>query len=175
MLDSTFLIIRGVVGIGFGLLALLWPGLTLILLVSLFAAFAFIDGVTNLILGVTSSRPGRSWAMVIEGLVGIAVGVAAFFWPGVTVLVLVLLIAAWAVATGVFELIAAIRLRRVITGEWLLALSGALSICFGIVAFALPAAGALAIAFVLGVFAIASGIAQLVLGVRLRSHRVVTA
>ena len=176
MLGSTFLIVRGIVGIVAGILAFLWPGLTIAVLIGIFALYAIIDGVTNLILGSSSSRGhGRSWAVAVQGLIGVAAGVLAFVWPGITALVLVLLIAAWAVVTGIFEIVAAIRLRREITGEWLLLLSGILSIAFGVLVFAFPAAGAVGIAWILGAYAVASGVVLVALGVRLRSRALVSA
>jgi uncharacterized membrane protein HdeD (DUF308 family) len=170
MLDSKLLIVRGLVGIVIGVLALLSPGATIAVLVGIFAIYAFVDGVTNLFLGVSRRGHDRSWAHLFQGLVGIAAAVLTFMWPGVTLLALVFLIAAWAVTTGIFEIVAAIRLRRVISGEWLLVLSGVLSILFGLVVFAFPAVGALGIAWTLAVYAIASGVVLVVLGVRLRSH-----
>jgi uncharacterized membrane protein HdeD (DUF308 family) len=170
MLDSKLLIVRGLVGIVIGVLALLSPGSTIAVLVGIFAIYAFVDGVTNLFLGVSRRGHDRSWAHLFQGLVGIAAAVLTFMWPGVTLLALVFLIAAWAVTTGIFEIVAAIRLRRVISGEWLLVLSGVLSILFGLVVFAFPGVGALGIAWTLAVYAIASGVVLVVLGVRLRSH-----
>jgi len=173
MLGSSYLIIRGIVGIVVGILAFLWPGLTIAVLVGIFALYAFIDGVANLILGLTHSpRHGRSWALVLEGIVGIAVGVVTFLWPGITALALVWFIAAWAIITGVFEIAAAIRLRRVIAGEWLLALSGVLSLIFGVLVFAFPAAGAVSIAWLFGAYAAATGVILVVLGVQLRSFAI---
>ena len=173
MLGSTFLIVRGIVGIVAGVLAFLWPGLTIAILVGIFALYAVIDGVTNLFLGLTRSpRHERSWALVLEGVVGVTAGVLTFLWPGITALALVWFIAAWAVVTGVFEIAAAIRLRRVMTGEWLLMLSGILSIVFGILVFAFPAAGAVGIAWILGAYAASTGIILVVLGIRLRSHAI---
>jgi uncharacterized membrane protein HdeD (DUF308 family) len=176
MPGSTFLIIRGIVGVVVGVLAFLWPGLTIAVLVGIFALYALIDGVTNLILGVArSSRYGRTWALVLEGLVGIAAGVLTFFWPGLTALALVWSIAAWAVVTGVFEIAAAIRLRRVLRGEWLLMASGVLSVVFGGLAFAFPAAGAIGIAWALGAYAAVTGAILIVLGIRLRSQAITVA
>jgi hypothetical protein len=104
-----------------------------------------VDGITNLVLGVTrsSARDRPSWALIVEGLVGIAAGVLTFLWPQITLLALVLSIGAWAVVTGVFEIVAAIRLRRVVTGEGLLLRSGVLSIVFGIFVFLFRGAGAI--------------------------------
>src|SRR5262245_35025924 len=176
MLDSTSLIVRGLVGIAIGVLAFMWPGLTIAVLVAIFAVYAFVDGLTNVIRGLMPTHgEGRSWVLALQGLVGIGAGVLAFLWPGLTVLALILFIAAWAVVKGAFEIAAAIRLRKVIRGEWLLALSGVLSILFGLIVFAFPGAGALGIAWMLAFYAVASGVVLLMLGIRLRSHRLVPA
>jgi uncharacterized membrane protein HdeD (DUF308 family) len=171
MLDPTFLIIRGLLGIVIGVLAFAWPGLTIIALVGIFALYAFIDGAANLVMGLAGRR-GKWWAVALEGLVGIAAGVVTFFWPGITALALIFFIASWAIVTGLLEIVAAIRLRHEISGEWLLMLSGLLSIAFGVLTFASPGAGAVGIAWILGFYAIASGIVLVSLGVRLRSRLV---
>jgi uncharacterized membrane protein HdeD (DUF308 family) len=171
---DSFMLIRGIASIVIGILAIAWPGVTIAVLVGIFGAYAIIDGVTNLFMGFSRERAGgRSWAHVAEGLVGIGAGVLAFLWPGVTALALVLFIAAWAAVTGVFEIVAAIRLRKVIKDEWLLALSGVLSVVFGVLMFAFPGAGAVGIAFVLGFYAIAAGLVLVMLGIRLGSRQLV--
>jgi uncharacterized membrane protein HdeD (DUF308 family) len=171
---GSFMLIRGIVSIVIGILAIAWPGMTIAVLVAIFGAYAIIDGLTNLFIGFSPARAGgRSLAHVVQGLVGIGVGVLAFLWPGVTALVLVFFIAAWAVVTGVFEIVAAIRLRQVIKGEWLLALSGVLSVAFGLLMFAFPGAGAVGIAFVLGAYAVAAGLILVMLGIRLPSRSTV--
>jgi uncharacterized membrane protein HdeD (DUF308 family) len=109
----------------------------------------------------------RGW-LVVEGVAGIAAGVFTFLWPGITALVLLWLIAAWAVVTGVLEVAAAVVLRRELRGEWLLALAGVLSVAFGVLLAVRPGEGAIAIVSAIGVFAIVFGVALLVLGVRLR-------
>jgi uncharacterized membrane protein HdeD (DUF308 family) len=164
------LIVRGIVGVVFGLVAFAGPGITIAALVVIFGLYAIIDGVTNLILGL-NRRPihGRAWATAIQGIVGIVAGVLAFIWPGVTALALVIVIGAWAIVTGLFEIAAAIKLRKEITGEWMLALSGLLSLVFGVLVFAFPDAGAVGIAWVLGAYAMAGGVVLIALGVRLRS------
>jgi uncharacterized membrane protein HdeD (DUF308 family) len=166
---STLFLIRGLVGIVIGILAAAWPEITIAVLVAIFGLYAVLDGVTNLMLGLAGARThGRSWVHALEGVAGIVVGVLAFIWPGTTALVLVLFIGAWAIVTGVLEIAAAIRLRRLIEGEWLLGLSGVLSVLFGILMFAFPNAGAVSIAWILGIYAAATGIVLIALGLRLR-------
>ncbi|HEX9368199.1 MAG TPA: DUF308 domain-containing protein [Vicinamibacterales bacterium] len=153
-----------------GVLAFAWPGITIAVLVGMFAAYAIIDGVTNLVMGVShTAGQGRSWAQIGQGVLGIVAGVLTLVWPGLTALALIFFIGAWAVVTGVLEIAAAIRLRRVIHGEWLLALSGVLSVIFGLVMFAFPAAGALAIAWMLGAYTAAAGVVIIALGISLRT------
>jgi len=167
---ASLLIVRGIIGVAFGIVALGWPGVTIAALVIIFGAYAIVDGLTNLVLGLTkTSTQGRSAATVLQGLVGIAAGVFTFFWPGITLLALVIFIGAWAVVTGVLEIAAAIRLRKEITGEWMLALSGLLSIVFGVLVFAFPGAGAVGMAWILGAYAAAAGVLLIALGIRLRS------
>jgi len=175
MPGSTLLIIRGIVGIAFGMLAFAWPGLTIAILVGIFALYAVIDGITNLMAGLSPSGQGRSWALVLEGLVGIAAAVVTFMWPRITALALVWFIAAWAIVTGVLEIAAAIRLRRELTGEWLMMLSGLLSIGFGVLVFAFPLAGAVGIAWTLAAYAVLTGVILVSLGIRMKSRAIATA
>jgi uncharacterized membrane protein HdeD (DUF308 family) len=173
---TTALLLRGLVGIAAGLIAMLWPGVTLLFLVTLFGFYAFVDGVTNLVMGLhRTSERGRSGAMVFQGIVGIAAGVLAFIWPGITTLVLVLSIAAWAIITGILEVAAAIRYRRELQREWILVLSGILSIAFGVLLASFPAIGAVGLAWALGAYAAASGILLVAVALRLRTGRLVTA
>jgi len=165
---SSVLIVRGLVGVAFGIIAFLWPGITIAVLVAIFGAYAIIDGATNLVLGFSRTGANGRWAHVLQGVVGIGAGVLTFVWPAITGLVLISFIAAWAVVTGVFEIAAAISLRRVITGEWMLVLSGIVSILFGILVFAFPVAGAVGISWIFGAYAMAAGIILISLGVRLR-------
>jgi len=176
MLGSTFLIVRGILGILVGVVAFLWPGLTIAALVGIFALYAVIDGVSNLMFGLTSSVDrSQRWALVAQGFIGIAAGILTVVWPGVTTVALVWFIGSWAVVTGVLAIAAAIRLRREITGEWLMMLSGVLSVLFGLMLFAFPLAGAIGIAWLLGSYAAAAGIVLLALGIRLRSRTLATA
>jgi uncharacterized membrane protein HdeD (DUF308 family) len=173
---SSLLIIRGVVSVVIGIVAFAWPGVTIAALVVIFGIYALVDGVTNLMLGFTRrAAHGRAWVHALQGIVGIAAGVLTFIWPGVTALALIFFIGAWAVVTGAIEVVAAIRLRKEISGEWLLALSGLLSIAFGVLVLVFPLAGAVGIAWVLGSYAIIGGFILIALGVRLRTLVAVTA
>jgi uncharacterized membrane protein HdeD (DUF308 family) len=161
--------LRGIVAIIFGLLALIWPGLTLFVLIALFGAYALVDGIFAVIAGIASyGRNERWWAVLLEGIAGIVLGLLTFFYPGTTALVLVFFIAAWALITGVFEIAAAIRLRKEIEGEWMMVLSGLLSIIFGLFLVVAPGAGALGLTLVIGAYAIVFGILLIILAFRLR-------
>lgn len=163
-------LIRGVAGVLFGIATFFAPGVSLAVLVLLFGAYALIDGV----LAVTSAvrRRGvsdRWWMLLLEGLVGIVAGIVTLVWPGITALALLYVIAAWALLTGAFEIAAAIRLRKVITGEWLLVLSGIASIGLGILLMIFPGPGALVMMLWIGAYAFVFGILLIVLSLRLRS------
>ncbi len=123
--------LRGAIAIIFGLAALFWPDITLTALIFIFAAFVLVSGV---LLAIAAFRDGlthtHGWLMLLEGAIGIAIGIMAFIWPGITALVLLYIIAAWAIVTGVLEIIAAIQVRKEIQNEWLLAISRH---CVGIV------------------------------------------
>ena len=163
-------ILRGILAIAFGILAFLAPGLGIGVLVGLFAAWALIDGATNLWEGIQRRTKDRSWWLsVLEGVVSIAAGVLALLFPVWAAATLVLLIAAWAIVTGIFEIVAAIRLREQIKGEFWMGLAGLASILYGVVLFLFPRAGALALVWLIGGFAIAFGAFMIILGWRLRS------
>ena len=169
-------ILRGVLAILFGVLAFFAPTYGIAILVGLFAAWAIIDGVGNLIAGIRTRVQDRSWWLeVLEGLVSVAAGVIAVLLPAAAAQVLVLIIAAWAIITGVIEIVMAIRLRRVIDNEVWMALAGVASILFGVILLLFPAAGALSLVWLIGSFAIAFGGFLIVLGWRLRGiHELAT-
>ena len=158
--------LRGVAAILFGVLAFVWPGMTLAVLVLLWGAYALVDGVLALISAFRTNNDHR-WGLLLEGLVGIGAGLVTFVWPGLTALVLLYIIAAWALITGVLELIAAFRLRRAIRDEWWLVLGGVASLLFGVVLLAAPAAGALALVWLIAAYAIVFGVLLVALALRL--------
>jgi uncharacterized membrane protein HdeD (DUF308 family) len=161
--------LRGLAAIIFGIVAIVWPGMTLAVLVLLFGAYALVDGILDIFAAFRGGASHRI-LLLIEGIVGVLAGLAAFFWPALTALVLLYIIAFWAIITGVLEIVEAIRLRRAISNEWALIIGGVLSVLFGIVLLAAPGTGALAVVFVIGVYAIIFGIALLGLAWRLRAH-----
>ena len=161
--------LRGLAAVLFGVLAFAWPGMTLAVLVILFGVYALADGILGLITAFRGETQHRL-ALLLEGIVSVLAGLAAFAWPGLTALVLLYIIAFWAIVTGVLEIVAAVRLRRIISNEWALIIGGALSVLFGIVLLVAPGAGALAVVFLIGAYAIVFGIALLGLSWRLRAH-----
>jgi uncharacterized membrane protein HdeD (DUF308 family) len=165
------LVLRGVAAILFGIAAFVWPSLTLEALVILFGAYALVDGIFAIAAGISgwALDTGSRWFLVLGGIAGVAAGLIAFFYPGITATALVYLIGAWAIVTGVFEVVGAIELRHVISNEWLLIFSGVLSVIFGVLLFVYPAAGALSIVWLIGLYALVFGIATVVLAFRMRS------
>jgi|SRR5690554_3679755 uncharacterized membrane protein HdeD (DUF308 family) len=163
-------LLRGILAVIFGILALIWPGTTLLTLIILFGAYALVDGIFAIIAGVAGyGTTERWWAEVIEGVLGMVIGLMTLLWPGATALVVLYFIAAWAIVTGILEIAAAIQMRRYISGEWLLFLSGAVSVLFGVLLFIFPEAGALSLIAFIGAFAILFGSLLIVLALRLRS------
>jgi uncharacterized membrane protein HdeD (DUF308 family) len=160
--------LRGLAGILFGIITFFAPGISLAALVLLFGAYAFADGVLAIVSAVRRRGADRWWLLLLEGLIGIAAGVLTLLWPGITALALLYLIAAWALVTGAFEIAAAIRLRKAITGEWLLALSGIFSIALGVLLVLFPGPGALAVVIWIGAYAFVFGALLFALGLRLR-------
>jgi len=164
------LLLRGIAALLFGVLALAVPGATLLVLVAFFAAFALLSGAVS-IAGAWRHRGEQGWWLpFLLGLISVAAGVVAIIYPGVTVLALVVVMGVNAIFSGAIDIAMAIRLRREIRGEWLLALAGVVSIVFGVLVLALPAAGALAIVWLVAVYAIATGLLLITLGVRLRGR-----
>ena len=162
--------LRGVVAIIFGVVAFAQPEQALQALVLVFGAYALVDGIFAIFAGIAARGYfERWWAMLLEGMAGVVIGLLTFFWPGVTALVLVYFIASWALITGIFEIVAAIQLRRVITGEWMLILGGLLSILFGVLLFVSPVAGAMSLIWMIGIYAVVFGILEIVFAYRLHA------
>ncbi len=161
--------LRGLAAIVFGILAIASPASAFVTLVIVFGVYAIIDGVLALALGARPGLVPRS-AMIARGLVSIIAGLIALFMPGVTSLVLVMVIAAWAVVAGIFEIVMAIRMRHQLEHEWLLGIEGALSVVFGVLLFISPVAGAIAIGLWVGAYALILGGMEIASGLRLREH-----
>jgi len=165
-------LLRGIAGIVFGVLAFAWPGLTLLTLVLFYGAYALVDGILALVAAFTGgTKPVPTWWLIVVGLFGIAAGLVTFLWPGITALVLIVFIGAWAIAHGIFEIVGAIKLRKEIDNEWWLILAGVLSVIFGIVVLVAPGAGALGLVWAIGAYSFVFGILLVGLSLRLRKHR----
>ncbi len=163
------LALRGLLAVIFGVLAWLWPGLTLEVLVLFFGAYTLVDGLVLAVDGVTNRKLYPMWGrLLLAGILSVIVGVMTFTWPEITALVLLYLIAARAFVIGISEIVAAIQLRKEIQGEWLLGLSGLLSILLGVTLAIWPGSGALAIVWLIGGYAIAFGVLQIVLAFRVK-------
>jgi uncharacterized membrane protein HdeD (DUF308 family) len=169
------LLLRGICAIVFGVLAFVWPGLTLLTLVIFYGAFVLVDGVLALAAAVMGGAPAPRWWLAIVGIAGVVAGALTFFWPGITALVLLFFIAGWAIAAGVMQIIGAIQLRKEIDDEWMLILGGVLSVLFGIGVLIFPGAGALALILVIGAFSIAYGVTLVMFAFKLRKHNVAPA
>ncbi len=172
--DWRSVAIRGLAALVFGILVLIWPDVTLWALVILFGVYALVDGIFTLA-AAFRAEPGsgaRRGPLVLAGLAGIVVGVLTFVWPDITALALLWVIAAWALLSGVSDIAAAVRLRRVIHNEWLLILTGAVSIVFAVVLVITPGAGALVITWLIGWYGIVAGALLLALAWRLRQDDV---
>jgi uncharacterized membrane protein HdeD (DUF308 family) len=166
------LALRGLVAILFGLAALFWPGLILTVLIVFFGAYALVDGILAVIAAFRSSGHGmRRPLLLIEGVIGILFGLLALFWPGLTALALLYIVAFWVILSGIARIAMAIMLRREIENEWSIALSGVLSVILGIVLVLLPGAGLLAYTWLIGILALAVGAALIYYAFRVRGQQ----
>lgn len=175
MLDALaknwwLVLLRGLCAVIFGVLAFAWPGLTLVTLVLLYGGFALVDGILAIAAAIMGGQPAPRWWLAVMGMLGIAAGIVTFAWPGITALVLLMFIAFWAIATGVMQIVGAIKLRKEIDNELFLILGGILSVIFGIVMLAQPGAGALALVLVIGGYAIVYGVLLIAFSLRLHRH-----
>ena len=161
--------LRGLAAVIFGILALIWPGETFFVLVILFGAYALVDGIFAVVSAIRGRTAIRDWGwLLVEGIIGILIGVVTFFSTSTTALFLLYLIAFWAIITGIAEIVQAVQLRRTIPNEWALILGGAASVIFGVLLLLFPGTGALAIVWLIGIYAIIFGILLLALAWRLR-------
>ena len=164
------LALRGLAAIVFGVLAFAWPGITILSLVMLYGAYALVDGVFSIIAAIGGGTPAPRWWLAIVGIIGILAGLIAFANPVLVGFYLLLFIGAWAVVSGIFEIIGAVRLRKEIDNEWMLILHGVITVLFGIMLMAWPVTSALALIWVIGAYAIAAGVIMIALAFRLKGH-----
>lgn len=174
--DNWWLILlKGICSVIFGVLTFMWPGVTLVTLVMLYGAFALVDGILAVAAAVTGDSPMPRWWLAIIGIVGIGAGIFTLMWPVTAGAILLMFIAAWAIVTGIMEIVGAIRLRKEIDDEWFLIAIGVLSVLFGVLLVMQPAAGAMSLILVIGVFAVVFGALQIAFALRLRRHASKTA
>jgi uncharacterized membrane protein HdeD (DUF308 family) len=160
--------LRGLLLLLFGLAAVLWPVVTLTVLVLWIGAGFLVNGVLALAAAIVGRDvEGRGW-LILEGVLGIGAGILTFLYPGITGLVLLWLVAGWAIVSGMLQIAAAVQFRKVIRGEWMLGLAGVLAIAFGVLLIARPGVGLLTLALLIGWFAIFYGVVLIALGFRLR-------
>jgi uncharacterized membrane protein HdeD (DUF308 family) len=165
------IMLRGIAAIVFGVLAFIWPGITLVTLILFWGAFMLVDGVLALANAIMGGGMGSRWWLALVGLAGVAAGVMTFLWPGVTALVLLWFMASWAIVLGIFQIVGAIQLRKEIDNEWTLILSGVVSVLFGVILFVAPGAGALGLVWVIAAYAIIFGVLMVMAGLRLKKHQ----
>lgn len=163
------LLLRGIAAVIFGLIALAMPGLTLMVLLITFGVYAVFDGILAIVTGFRrKGADDQWWAWALDGVLSVLIGLMALFWPAATAVAFILWMAAWAIVAGIFRIIAAIRLRREIDGEWALGLSGLLLVLWGVLLVLLPAAGLLGFAWMIGGLALLIGVTLIVLAFRLK-------
>jgi uncharacterized membrane protein HdeD (DUF308 family) len=163
-------LLRGIAFIVFGVLAFMWPGLTLVTLVLFWGAFALVDGVLALAQAIMGGSVGPRWWLALIGVAGIAAGILTFMWPALTALLLLTFIACWAIVLGVFQIAGAIKLRKEIDNEWTLILGGVLSVLFGLVLLIAPGPGAVGLIWVIASYAVVFGVLLVMLAFRLKKH-----
>lgn len=162
------LLLRGLAAIAFGVLTFVWPQVTLLTLVILYGVYAILDGAFALLGAIRGGGLAPRWWLAVVGLVGLAAGAVALALPDLTAVALVVIIGAAAIARGIFEIVGAIQLRKTIRNEWLLILSGAISVLFGLAVIVVPGAGALALVWLIGAWAIVAGVLTVALALKLR-------
>jgi len=163
------LALRGLAGVIFGVLTFLWPGMTLFVLVVLFGAYALVNGISSFMLAAKAPKGYPNFgSLILAGIFGVLAGLITLFWPGITAFSLLIVIAAWAIVNGIMEIYYAIKLRKEIKGEWLLALAGILSVIFGVLLLLNPFVGALVLVLWIGSFAVVFGILLMILAFKMK-------
>jgi uncharacterized membrane protein HdeD (DUF308 family) len=165
------ILLRGIAAIIFGVLAFIWPGITLVTLVLFWGAFALVDGILALAHAIMGGNVGSRWWLALIGVLGIIVGLLTFLMPGVTALVLLVFIATWAIVLGIFQIVGAIRLRKEIDNEWTLGLGGVISVLFGVIILVAPGAGAIGLIWAIASFAVLFGILLVMAALKLKQHQ----
>jgi uncharacterized membrane protein HdeD (DUF308 family) len=160
-------LVRGILAVIFGVLALNWPGLTVLVLVTVFGAYAIVSGAFSLVAGFRHDAQHRIW-LIVSGIIGILAGVVTFAWPGITALTLLYVVAFWAIFSGVSEIVGGVQMRKTIDNEWMLIVGGALSVIFGVLLLVWPGAGLLTLGWLIGAFAILYGLAMVMLSLRVK-------
>jgi uncharacterized membrane protein HdeD (DUF308 family) len=164
------LLLRGMAAVLFGLFALVWPGITLAVLVIIYGAYALVDGIFTIIAGFRSVDGRRRALLLAEGIIGVIAGLIALAWPGITAVALLYIISLWAILGGLLRIVTAILLRREIQNEWAMAASGALSVLLGVILGVLPGVGLLSLTWLIGVFALGVGATLIWLSFKVRGR-----
>lgn len=165
------ILLRGIAAIIFGVLAFIWPGITLVTLVLFWGAFTLVDGVLALAHAIMGGNVGSRWWLALIGVLGIIVGLLTFLMPGVTALVLLVFIATWAIVLGIFQIVGAVRVRKEIDNEWTLILGGVISVLFGMILLVAPGAGAIGLVWAIASYAIVFGILLVMAALKLKKHQ----
>jgi uncharacterized membrane protein HdeD (DUF308 family) len=165
------LLLRGVAAVLFGLSALVFPDLTLAVLVIIYGAYALVDGAFAVFAGLRSPAGTRRWLFFADGALGILAGLVALVWPGITAVVLLYIISFWAILGGVLRIVTAVLLRREVENTWAMIASGALLVLLGVILGALPGVGLLSLTWLIGVFALGAGVTLVWLALRMRGQR----
>ncbi len=165
------LLVRGILAILFGIVALVAPGIALLAFIYVFAAYAILDGITAIVVSFRERSFLRTWwVLLLEGILGIIFGILAFAWPGETALILLYLVAFWALVTGIMEISSAFVVPGSAGQRWGLGLAGLLSIIFGIILIVHPGAGLLAVLWLVGIYSIVFGVSLIIYAFQIRSR-----
>jgi uncharacterized membrane protein HdeD (DUF308 family) len=166
--SSTSMILLGILAVVFGIVAIAWPGVTILALVILFAVYAFVDAGLQGVRAFSSRAAGPVFGHLLLALIDLAAGVFALAWPAPTVFVLVIVVAAWALAGGFAEVFAGFQIGETAGTRAMFILSGLVSVAFGVLLFARPGMGAVTLALLLGLYALIYGVSQITVGIQVR-------